>query len=816
MGELIIRRNRTFAPPQYQSASKTGKTASTGQSQPVTQAAIGTKVSETLQKMTSQTNQMESDIRAGRQTVQKGQGMLDQLQDSLNRLAELARKAAEGEDVDQDALQGELEQLRGEIDRIISSAAADGTPLFLNNGSSIRDMGQLLVWLMKKAESGVSPDQAIQELTNGAIESIQQLQELLAGGMDTALQETLIDLLMTSGGAALLKLLMGMEGGNIDLLLSLLANLQTTDTQPSPEAVPESLQPEQQLQPAPPSTLELGPVRVSGADLSGVSFDKESGELTISGGTDVTVQGTGQDLQTIRLTGSGTVTLRNAAAGELVVESAKAQVTAEGRNQLGGIQLEKGTALTLAGEGRLELGTVRGDTSNTLYLAGGTVIVHGEKEESPGAITIPVVLEGTAVLSARAVSVTNAAGQRQEPFDLIWKTLLPGWDGLTSLTVDGKRGKLALLQSDPARLWLARGDQGFPAHSLVLQNQEKSGRIQTRYAYLQWNKQRERFEAVSMYPNPFVVTGGEAEQDWIYEEETQTLYILSSQVTAVSGGTGVDANQLPFSGRIALANGIGAIELTLEGVVCQVPSGRAFDLGEENQVTLILPGGASNLFASGAGCAGITLGDGTLLFVDCVQPQEEDEEPAGTLTAAGGLGCAGIGRDGVAGWDPADPVVIRGADGEEDHNFLGPVTISGGTVLPVEVEEDSQTGGIALQAGEETVILPQFTLSVRALELNGMSLSTREYARDAEAVLEADRRRVAQLQEVYSVLYDWLNQGARGLPEMQFTSAQALVRSAGQADTLLEDMRRSILLQPSQAMRTHNRRGSKGAQALLQ
>lgn len=815
MGELIIRRNRTFAPPQYQSTAKAGKTASAGQSQPAAQGAVEPKVSETLQKMTNQISQMENDIRAGRQTVQKGQGMLDELQDNLSRLAELARKAAEGGASDQDALQGELEQLQGEINRIIRSAAVDGTPLFLGNGSSIRDAGQLLVWLMNKAEAGISPDQAIQELTGGAIESIQQLQELLAGGMGIGIRETLIDLMMTSGGAALLKLLAGMEGGNMDLLLSLMANLQTTDAQPPPEAAPASPQPEPQPQAAPLPTLELGSVRVSGSDLSGVSFDRESGELTISGGTDMTVQGTGQDIQTIRLAGSGAVTFRNVTGGELIVENSNVQVVTEGQNQLDGVRLEKGSVLTLTGEGRLELGTVRGDASSTLSLTGGAVIVRGEKGETLGTVTIPVVLEGTAAFSARAVSVTNAAGQRQEPFDLIWKTLLPGWDGLTSLAVDGKQGKLALLQGDPARLWLTRGDQGFPAHSLVLQNQEKPGRIQTRYAYLQWNKQRERFEEVPMYPNPFVVTGGEAEQDWVYEEETQTLHILSSQVTAISGGTGTDANQLPFSGRIALASGIGTIELALEGVVCQVLSGRAFDLGEENQVTLVLPGGVSNLFASGAGCAGITLGEGTLLCVDCVQPQEEDEEAAGTLTAAGGLGCAGIGRDGVAGWDPADPVVIRGAEGEEDHNFLGPVTISGGTVLPVEAEEDGQAGCIPLQVGEETVILPQFTLSVRALELNGMSLMTREYARDAQAVLEADRRRVAQMQEVYSVLYDWLNQGARGLPEMRFTPAQALVRSPGQADTLLEDMRRSILLQPAQAMRTHNRRDAKGAHELL-
>ena len=64
------------------------------------------------------------------------------------------------------------------------------------------------------------------------------------------------------------------------------------------------------------------------------------------------------------------------------------------------------------------------------------------------------------------------------------------------------------------------------------------------------------FEPVSLYPNPFTITGGEDGRDWVYEEETHTLRILSNQVTAISGGAGTDANQSPFSGRIALADQI--------------------------------------------------------------------------------------------------------------------------------------------------------------------------------------------------------------------------------------------------------------------
>ena len=88
-------------------------------------------------------------------------------------------------------------------------------------------------------------------------------------------------------------------------------------------------------------------------------------------------------------------------------------------------------------------------------------------------------------------------------------------------------------------------------------------------------------------------------------------------------------------------------------------------------------------------------------------------------------------------------------------------------------------------------------------------------AGDAEAVLEADLRRVERLQAVYSVIYGWLDQGAGSLPGAKPDAARTLVRGAGQAGALLEGMRKSILREPSQAMRTHSRRGREGVGELL-
>ncbi|RAZ54635.1 hypothetical protein DK853_45900, partial [Klebsiella oxytoca] len=75
---------------------------------------------------------------------------------------------------------------------------------------------------------------------------------------------------------------------------------------------------------------------------------------------------------------------------------------------------------------------------------------------------------------------------------------------------------------------------------------------QTRYAYLIWNQEKKAFEEITVCDNPFSVTGGEPGLDWVYEEGTRTLRILSDRVTAVSGG----GREGEPSGRITLADGI--------------------------------------------------------------------------------------------------------------------------------------------------------------------------------------------------------------------------------------------------------------------
>ena len=95
MGELTIRRNRGFAPVQYQPAGKGEKTSGSSRSQSV-RGTAGFTVSETLRQLMSRVSQAEAHTRESRRTLQLGEGVLAEVQDSLARMEELARQAGCG------------------------------------------------------------------------------------------------------------------------------------------------------------------------------------------------------------------------------------------------------------------------------------------------------------------------------------------------------------------------------------------------------------------------------------------------------------------------------------------------------------------------------------------------------------------------------------------------------------------------------------------------------------------------------------------------------------------------------------------------
>lgn len=554
--------------------------------------------------------------------------------------------------------------------------------------------------LLELVSEGVSPDEAVELLTGGIFTSMEDFQAQFTGGTAPGLEAFLTGLLLTDGTdqtAALTALLAGGGVGELDLLMALEGAQREFGL---PEgAVSENAGETTYREAGSPAeaaprgeSAQMGAVRVSGRDLSGVTQHPESGAVTVGGDADLTLRGQGQERANIRLTGSGTVTLHQINA-VLTAESAEVKVILAGENRLGQVMLGDGTVLTLEGGGRTQIDVLRIEGSGVLRLTGGAFVLP---EKGPGDLAGPVavVVDGPVSLAAAGeLTVQNAQGQRLTPLDIVWKTMLPGWSTLTSLMVDGKQRQLVLRAEDyrePLRLWLLRGNevQGFPAHSVMLQGRDKAGNVRVRYTYVRWDEKTKTFQETVMYPNPFIVTGGEPETDWHYEEESQTLYIHSSQVTAVSGGTGTDGDEQPFSGRLALSDGIGRVELTLEGVECRVPVGRACRLGKGNDVTLLLQCGSENIFESGPGFAGISLGAGTSLTIDRIKGR-----PEGRLTALGGSGGAGIGKDSGAGQERCGAILIRG----------GTVTATGvGGGAGIGGALGAEAGDIRIQGGTVT------------------------------------------------------------------------------------------------------------------
>jgi len=773
MSELTVRGDRALAAPTFQAVAKLEKQSGSAPAQKT--AEQGTvSISDTLRELMARIGQPEGQLRGSRNILQTGQAVLDEVKDSLDRIAELAQKAAEGEEPDREALQAELEKLVENIDRMLNGTVVDGKPLFAQGEAEL-------------VEGILSGEIDLDEV----LQAVQQLVEKLAEGLPA--EEVLGTLDISS---PLMSLLTGLGGMDLDMLMSLLSAMDSAQT--AQTAQPSQTAPEQSgmaetasdTSDAPaaagtaetaetagtakaaelparaaPGTVRFGSLQVTGRDLSGVSFDKSTGEVTIAGKSDVTVQGTEQGEQpSVRLTGSGQVVLRDVKAPLLTVDSPQARVATEGENRLGEVRLTKDAALILEGGGLVRLSDLRGDSSNLLRLTGGALIQDGGEGKETRDWKVPVVVEGPALLMAQgAVVVRDGGGKALDPFDLVWKTLLPGWSTLTSLEEEGKQAKQALHSGDLARLWLDKGDptHGFTIHTLFLQGRDEAGRLRSRYAYLRWDQQRKRFREAVLYPNPFRVTGGEAGEDWVYEEESQTLHILSGQVTAIAGGTGTDANQEPFSGRLALKDHIGLLALVLEGVECRVAEGPAFDLGRDNDVTLILASGSSNRFESGEGWPDISMGEDTRLSVGYA------EGPAGTLNAT-----------------------IGSAPEQEE--------------------------GISLQVGGGSVTLPRFPLSSKVLRLDMLRVSTQEYAQAAMTIVDADRRWVAQIQSVYRTLHSQLERSMGAFPGGQLgTAADSAVRDMTSAGALVEDVKRTILLHPEIAAYTHSRRGREDFRRLL-
>lgn len=998
MSELTIRRNKGISGPRFQTTEKseksagtsgTARTASTRRTQRAERLERGgeshaaAKMEKADPRIASGMIQAGTRMKESRQLLRQGEGLLAEVKDALDRMAEIASQAQGEGNADVSALQKQLEALKANLQRMIGSAAFGETALFSEEGlSSVEDLQTLLTglkgeegapaWLtsallhgsmspeeilvglgldksaslddvlsalgdplanettaylaslylgasiagssdipaaleglqrlLDRLAEGQSPDEAIRDLTGGAFESVGDFHSQFCTGSSEELRAFLLQMLGGDelSGEALLALL---GGADLNMLMSLLdtlnldglgllasggaegdmaaALLDMGAAEGGGAAVPEIAGEAAESAAAAGETAGTAGgafLPAVGPDLSGVAFDPATGTMTISGNAPVVVLG--QSVQTLHVTGEASVILYQAQVGQITMDGAAGRLLTAGYSQVRTLALARGTSLTLSGSGFLQLGALQGDESNAVRMDSGAAAI-----QAPLAMTVTV----TDVVSLLAQgNVVDPEGKPLAPADLLWKTLLPGWSQLTGLAIDGRAARLAAYgNSGQLRLWLDRGERGSPWHTVAFRGQDVRGQSRTHHASFWWYQGVLREEV--RFPNPFTVTGGEPGKDWVYEEESQTLWILTDQVTAISGGQGTDAERNPFSGRLALADGLGESTLALDGVLCRVSQGGAFWLGRGNQVTLDLRSGSENCFESGGGCAGIALGEGTRVVIDCTDRAEMDgkqeaETPPGSLTALGGQeGGAGIGRDGRGGRDRGCGVEIRGGIvtargagggagiGGGKHASLGPVTVLGGTVSasgsgggagiggglggPVgrillqggritatatacaaaigagvqgncgelritgtakilkavggglgmdigacltgdcgrlEISGTADTGrarlrsrcGIPLETGEaEAVTLPRFRMSLKALEMDRISVRTREAAREAGNVIEADRRWVSLVQEAYGEIGGRLE--------------GRLLRDTGEAGSLLRDTRTGI---PQQGM----------------
>ena len=868
MGDLGIRADRGAVLP-YREAGRAGEAAgaSVGGADQAARPAGQEAASLTLRQLMARISQAERQVQALRQSVQTGEAALAEVQDGLESALALAEESAAGADPDRAALQGELEQLLEDINRILQSGAQPGaflagerpealqslpTWLLAAMEGNMPDRAELLAslgldesatsaqllaalsrvpledspaagylaalylgaviaggesaqldpalaaeglrQLLELVSKGVPLDEALRELTGGQFTGLEDFQQQFLAATAPGLEAFLSNLLLTGDGQgempSVVELLAG--GGDMALLMDLLGVLDGSleGALALPDLPDPSLAAESHAAPqgeaaeagagAQPQAMEMGTVQAQGRDLSGVGYDPQSNEATVGGRENVALSGQEGSAPGLKLSGSGTVEVRGAGIPALTVDGSQAKLRLAGGGEIGEIRLEKGAVLTLESDGPVRLGAVRGAAGAVLRIAGGAVEIAGEAPQ------VPVVMDGPAsLIAAQGAKVLNSQGKPLDSFDLMWKLLFPDWQALNALSVDGKQGQLGLARDDLARLWLLKEDasHGYPAYRIALQGRDRAGRLKTQYIYLRWSRQARAFQEVEMYPNPFAVTGGEEDVDWRYEQDSRTLRVLTGQVSAVSGGSGLDANQMPFSGRLALADGVGALELTLDGVLCRVASGRAFSLGGGNRVTLLLGRGTRSFFESGPGCAGISLGEGSSLRID--QAEAAGRSANGTLTAAGGTGSPGIGRDGGIGGQTASILICCQG-----------VTAIEGKPIPQD---------------HPGTALPPVRVSGQALKLDAMDISTQEAAKDAMRMIRAGRRWITKIQESYRTIRNRLEKDLSGLYSVH--RHVRVVREADEAGELMWDLRQELLQSPIAA---YSQWGMEDVEQLLQ
>ena len=123
-------------------------------------------------------------------------------------------------------------------------------------------------------------------------------------------------------------------------------------------------------------------------------------------------------------------------------------------------------------------------------------------------------------------------------------------------------------------------------------------------------------------------------------------------------------------------------------------------------------------------------------------------------------------------------------------------------ILP---EDEFTAGGIILQIGAEfgeTLTVPQFYLSVDALKMGNLDISTQANAWESMPVIQNAINRVSSIRGTYGALYNRLEHNQKQLQHAveNITDAESRIRDVDVAREMMAYTKNSILIQSAQAM----------------
>ena len=159
--------NRMLGLTQGTQAKSTEKLSSGYKINRAADDAAGLAISEKMRKQIRGLTQASANAQDGISAVQTAEGALTEVHDMLQRMNELAVKAANGTNSESDrkAIQDEVDQLTTEIDRVSTTTKFNETYLLKGTNGSTGKMGDLTYATAKGKISTIPSDKGFQELS---------------------------------------------------------------------------------------------------------------------------------------------------------------------------------------------------------------------------------------------------------------------------------------------------------------------------------------------------------------------------------------------------------------------------------------------------------------------------------------------------------------------------------------------------------------------------------------------------------------------------------------------------------------------------